>query len=115
MTPQEAALADAKLEELRVLQKQIDARIKQLEEAKAVPAQLKEEPKPQGGDLEAKLLKLPWKTAKSGSCDYVRGEDLPAELLSAGAPWAVKDEVKGEKFHYVIKADGAILRFKRKS
>lgn len=125
MTPQEVAQADAKIEELKVLHDQIGARIKQLEEAKALqkPEGITKQVAPskdsgyhQSGDnsLETKLLKLPWSTAKSGRCDYNR--EVPAALLAeARAAADAKHELNGEKYHYVIKDDGAILRFKRKN
>lgn len=117
MTPQEALLADAKLEELRPLYAQIGARIKQLEEAKAVPvppSAPKAEPKAQGSELEPRLSKLPWKTAASGKCEYVKGTAVPTPLAADVKAAMVNSELQLEKFHYVVKPDGAILRFKRK-
>jgi hypothetical protein len=135
-----AATVDARLEELKFIHDAVEARIRQLQEAKALGAEGRMDggepgrpkssppssrqpgaaqrgadgaPTPPAPSVEASLLKLPWTVAKSGSCEYNRA--VPADVLSAArAASNDKHEVKGEKFLYVLKDDGAILRFKRK-
>lgn len=117
MNSQDATLVDAKLEELRPLRDQLSARIKQLEEAKAMvdtPSQRPETKAEVPTDLEAKLSKLPWKEAQSRKCEYMKGDAIPSPLSVEVKATAVNGELKLAKFHYVIKPDGAILRFRRR-
>ncbi|MDG6910531.1 MAG: hypothetical protein JRN08_09200 [Nitrososphaerota archaeon] len=110
--------ADARLQELRIIRDFVDGRIKQIEEAKSLvhrEAPVPASTAPAGdGSLEARLLKIPWSLAASGKCEYSR--DVPAALLGEARKTADnKGELSGEKYHYVIKPDGAILRFKRRT
>lgn len=105
---------DARLEELRLIRGAVDSRIKQLEEAKTLQRPVITQPVITPDPVEAKLLKLPWSLAASKKCEYNR--EVPAALLAEARKAAdAKGELDGEKFHYVIKGDGAILRFRRRS
>jgi hypothetical protein len=119
------AIADGKLEELKALREQINARIKQIEEAKAIHDQKLEHkpeaptkqttgvPSPEVAALELKLSKLDWKLAASKACDWVK-DSVPSDVLAAARVLAVKGRIDGEKCFYIVKEDGAILRFRRK-
>lgn len=117
MTPDDIATVDARLEELRIMRIHIDEKIKQLEEAKALQAKPAAPPAPaaipSSKSVDQKLCELKWTLAKSGSCEYNRA--VPAPLLEEARKAAdSKHEIQGSKYHFVIKDDGAILRFKRK-
>lgn len=131
MTPDDAALLDGIIKELEGVQQYVGERLKQLREAKALqgkqpaaqqqgyhqPGDKTQQPiYHQSGDnnLEAVLSKLDWRLAKSGKCEYV-GSTTATILAEFRAAADSKGELDGEKFHYIAKSDGAILRFRRRA
>ncbi len=84
-------------------------------ESSSQPVGQAERPPPD--TLEARLLKLPWKQAASKSSEYVFNDEVPVELAKE-----IKEkfdpkgrELKGEKYHFVVKENGSLLRFKRRN
>jgi hypothetical protein len=67
--------------------------------------------------LEAKLLRLPWKVAQSGKSEYVFHDEVKLEVAEEiGKIFDPKQhEWRTEKWHFVVKDNGSLLRFKRRN